>query len=159
MIPFFEALFDRFHELHTEIEQALDALPRESLDWKPGPEMNSLSVLVVHLTGGERFWIGDIVMDDSSNRNRGEEFHVAGLDTSVLKHHLKKTGTYIKAAFETLILQDLETSRLTPPYGKKSHRSLGVAACPGTYFVTPGAHPAHRPALAPAVRRGRLKWW
>jgi uncharacterized damage-inducible protein DinB len=119
MTPFFEALFDRFHELHTEIEQAMDALPPEALDWKPDPEMNSLSVLVVHLTGAERFWIGDIIMDDSSNRNRGEEFHVTGLNIDVLKHHLEETETYIKAAFETLILEDLETTRLTPPYGKK----------------------------------------
>jgi uncharacterized damage-inducible protein DinB len=119
MIPFFEALFDRFHELHTEIEKALDLLPAEALDWKPGPEMNSVSVLVVHLTGGERFWIGDIVMDDSSNRNRGAEFHVAGLGIDVLIKHLTETEAYIKAAFDTLILKDLETRRPTPPYGRE----------------------------------------
>ena len=36
-------------ELHADIEKVMENLPVEALDWVPGPEMNSIAVLVVHL--------------------------------------------------------------------------------------------------------------
>ena len=80
MLPFYEVLLDRFYDLHREIENDLDVLPPEELDWKPGTEMNSVSVIVIHLTGAERFLIGDVVMGDPSNRDRESEFSVEGMD-------------------------------------------------------------------------------
>jgi uncharacterized damage-inducible protein DinB len=116
MIPFYEALFDRFHELHAEIEQALAALDAEALDWKPGTDMNSVSVLVTHLSGAERFLIGDVVMRDPSSRNREAEFRVEGRSKEDLLHRLSATEAYIKEAFEKLRLSDLETGRTHPRY-------------------------------------------
>ena len=123
MIPFYEALFDRLHELHREIEQALDALPEEALNWKPGPETNSISVLVTHLTGAERFLIGDVIMGEPSNRDREAEFQAQGLTKQDLLHRLTVTDAYMKGAFEKLSLADLEAMRLHPRSGKQ----VGVA--------------------------------
>ena len=117
MLSFYEALNDRFHELHGDIQRDLEALPSEALDWKPGPEMNSVNVIIVHLAGAERFLIGDVVMQDPSNRDREAEFRVAGMSKEDLIHRLTETETYIQAAFEKLSLADLEKERTHPRHG------------------------------------------
>jgi hypothetical protein len=119
MLPFYEALLDRFYDLHREIENDLDVLPPEALDWKPGAEMNSVSVIIVHVTGAERFLIGDVIMSDPSNRNREAEFRVEGMGKSDLVQRLTATESYIKGAFEKLSLTDLETMRTHPRHGNQ----------------------------------------
>ena len=119
MLLFFEALADNFHELHGEIQRDLDVLPPEALDWKPGAEMNSVSVIIVHLTGAERFLIGDILMQDPSNRDREAEFLVAGMNKADLLQRLSATEDYIKAAFEKLSLSDLDAHRIHPRHGNQ----------------------------------------
>ena len=119
MIPFYEELFGRFHELHADIKKALESLPPEAMDWMPGPDMNSVSVLVAHLTGAERYLVGDVVMSDPSNRDREAEFRVAGLAKNDLLLRLTDTEAYTKAAFETLKLSDLETTRTHPRHGNQ----------------------------------------
>ena len=119
MLPFYETLFDRFHELHAEIKQALDALPAGALDWKTGVEMNSVSVILSHIIGAERFLIGDVVMGEPSNRDREAEFHVAGVDKQNLLQRLTTTEDYLKGALEKLSLADLETQRIHPRHGNQ----------------------------------------
>ena len=119
MLPFYETFFDRFHELHAEIKQALDALPAGALDWKPGVEMNSVSVILSHIIGAERFLIGDVVMGEPSNRDREAEFHVAGVDKQNLLQRLTTTEDYLKGALEKLSLDDLETQRIHPRHGNQ----------------------------------------
>jgi uncharacterized damage-inducible protein DinB len=119
MLSFYETLFDRFHELHQEIEKSLEVLPSDALDWKPGDGMNSISVLVVHLTGAERFLMGDIVMGEPSKRDREAEFQVEGLTKEDLIHRLSTAEAYIKGAFEKLSLNDLETQRMHPRHGNQ----------------------------------------
>jgi uncharacterized damage-inducible protein DinB len=126
MIPFYEVLYDRFHELHQEIEQALEALPADVLDWRPGPEMNSISVILTHLTGAERFLIGDVIMGEPSNRNREAEFLVEGLAKQDLLDRLTTVDAYIKWAFEKMSLADLETFRTHPRNGKQVSVSWAI---------------------------------
>jgi uncharacterized damage-inducible protein DinB len=119
MIPFYEELYRRFHELHTDIARALEGLPEEALDWKPGAEMNSVAVLITHLTGAERFLIGDVVMGDPSNRVREAEFQAVGQTKQDLLQRLSVTDEYIKSAFEKMSLADLETERVHPRHGNQ----------------------------------------
>ena len=119
MIPFYEELYRRFHELHSDIERALEGLPEEALDWKPGAEMNSVAVLITHLTGAERFLIGDVVMGDPSNRVREAEFQAVGQTKQDLLQRLSVTDEYIKSAFEKMSLADLETERVHPRHGNQ----------------------------------------
>jgi hypothetical protein len=119
MIPFYVALADRFHELHVAILKDLDSLPSDALDWKPGTETNSVSVLIVHLTGAERFLIGDVIMQDPSNRNREAEFLVKGMSKEDLVRRLNETEAYLLASFEGLRLPDLEAVRLHPRHGSQ----------------------------------------
>jgi len=119
MTPFFADLFDRFHELFTDIQKALEGLPQEALDWQPASDMNSICVLIVHLTGAARYWVGDVAMGDPSNRNREAEFHARGLDANDLKQRLQDTEAYLQSTFEKLKLQDLEALRSSSRDGRK----------------------------------------
>jgi hypothetical protein len=119
MTPFFADLLARFQELHAEVEHALAQLPQEAMDWIPGPDMSSTSVLVVHLTGAERFLVGDLVLGDPSNRDRAAEFAASGWQKDDLLQRLQQTETYLAQAFEKLTLTDLETTRLHPRHGRQ----------------------------------------
>jgi uncharacterized damage-inducible protein DinB len=118
MTPFYEELYGLFRALHRDIEQALAALPPDALDWTPGPEMNSINVLVVHLTGAEKFLSSDIVMGQPSGRDRPGEFRATGLKADELVTRLRQAEAVLRAAFEQLSLGDLEAQRIDPRDGK-----------------------------------------
>lgn len=116
---FFKDYLNLLQDCHNGILAALDGLPRAALDWIPGPDMNSISVLLFHLTGAERFWIGDIAAQEPSNRDREAEFRVKGLETDVLKKRLTDNLEYAHNVLDKMILQDLESTRLRPSDGRE----------------------------------------
>lgn len=115
----FAALLDRFDELHRAIKETLEIMPAEALDWSPGPEMNSLAVLVMHLTGAERYWVGDMVRSDPSFRDREAEFRAKGLTAEALRKRITDLEAYEHRTFETLGLAELEEERISPRDGQK----------------------------------------
>jgi len=119
MQKFFVQYLDRLEDCHKDIHKALEGLPSVALDWNPGNDMNSISVLVYHLTGAERYWIGDVVMQESSNRDRDSEFKVHNVGPDVLKKRLDDTLIYVSTALEKMTLTDLEASRTRPSDGQE----------------------------------------
>jgi len=109
MQTYFSDYFSFVQSCHNDIHKALDGLPPEALDWTPGADTNSISVLVTHLTGAERFWIGDIAAQEPSDRNRDAEFKVTGLGVDILKKRLDDTLSYVSSVLEKFSIQDLET--------------------------------------------------
>jgi len=118
METLFASYLDRLEVLHGHIAKALEGLPPEALDWSPGPEMNSLAVLVTHLTWAERYWIGDVALGDPSDRDREAEFRVHGLDAAALTRRLESTLAYARQALDRLSLEDLEKERRSPRDGQ-----------------------------------------
>lgn len=109
---FFEDYLNNLQELHSDIEKALDGLTPAALDWVPQPGMNSIGVMLFHLTGAERFLIGDVIAGDNSNRDRDAEFKVQGMDMSVLVQRLADNRAYISGTLKGLTLADLEARRM-----------------------------------------------
>jgi hypothetical protein len=68
----------------------------------------------------ERFWIGDVVAGDPSNRNRDAEFLVHGLSGQELKDRLSDSLAYIRNQLAALKLQDLATPRLSQRFRRAS---------------------------------------
>ena len=112
-------LFDRFHEIHSDLIKAVDGLPDAALDWTPGKDTNSINVLVVHLTGAEKFWIGAVALGEVTDRNRDEEFRVRNLTADELKQRLLATNEYAREALSRFKPEDLETIRTSPHSEKK----------------------------------------
>ena len=111
MQAFYEALLNQLEELHREVLKSLEEFPYEAFDWKPSPEMNSLSVLITHLSGAERFWVGDVARGESSDRDREAEFRVNGLSRENLQQRIKELADYEKVTFEKMGLRELEEIR------------------------------------------------
>ena len=93
--------------LHTEIEN----LPADAMDWIPGPEMNSVAVLLAHTAGSLRFWIGDIALGDPSNRVREREFQTHGVSGAEMLRQVDAVLDYARGALSRLSLEDLEKKR------------------------------------------------
>ena len=125
MLTMLAAYAEQLQALHAAMEQIVNGLPQAALDWTPGPEMNSIHVLVVHVAGSERYWIGDVAGNDPSGRDRDAEFRSHGLDTRALIDLLDRTLAHSRAVLEGLDPADLEGLRVSPRNG----RQVTVAWC------------------------------
>ncbi len=114
----FEEYLERLEALHAAAGRSIEGLPQAALDWAPGPDMNSLCVLVVHLAGAERYWIGDVVGRDPSGRDRDAEFRAQGLDAAALKERLADALAHARGVLEALTLADLAALRVSPRDGR-----------------------------------------
>jgi uncharacterized damage-inducible protein DinB len=117
MERFFEDYLNRLDDAHKAILDAVEGLPVDALDWSPAEGVNSITVLVAHLTGAERFWIGDVAMGEYKERNRADEFKAKGLTAAELKARVEEVGAYAHGAVERLTvaqLGDARTSRNAP---------------------------------------------
>lgn len=108
----YEDYLNNLNELHSDIENATDGLTPAALDWVPQPGMNSIGVMVFHLTGAERYLIGEVIAGDNSNRDRDAEFKVQGMELNALLKRLADNRAYISGVLEGLTLADLEIRRM-----------------------------------------------
>jgi len=111
MHEFYTSYYDRLQLLHREVSENIAGLSAEALDWRPIPVMNSLTILVVHLTGAERYWIGDVAGQEPSGRVRSEEFEARGWNTAALQERLDQTLAHSYAVLQGLTLDDLAAPR------------------------------------------------
>jgi uncharacterized damage-inducible protein DinB len=119
MQAFFKDYLNLLQDCHNDVLEALQGLPPAALDWTPGPEMNSISVLVFHLTGAERYWIGDVAAQDPTERDRDAEFRVRDVEVDVLKKRLADNLDYARNTLNSFTIQDLETTRVSARDGRE----------------------------------------
>jgi uncharacterized damage-inducible protein DinB len=125
MTTFFDELYVRFHELHTDLLQTIDGLPQEALDWMPGNDMNSINALVAHLTGAERFLIG-MVVDEAPIRDREAEFKTQGLNTNELKALITGTDEIVQKGLMRIKLDDLDSKHINRRNQKTITTAWGI---------------------------------
>jgi len=126
MHEYYRTYKETLQDLHKEIEAAIQGLPDSALDWLPGEGMNSIAVLVVHLTGAERYWVGDVASGETSGRDREAEFRTKGLSLGALRSRLDETTEYVRRVLSQLSPEDLEQSCVVPHLGKKVARSFAL---------------------------------
>lgn len=119
MDSFNQDYLDRLEELHHDIALAYDGLPLEALDWSPGDDVPSINVLVTHLTGAERYWIGDVAGGVPSDRDREAEFMASGLQASDLEARLDNALTFAKELLPKITVLDLERICISPRTGQR----------------------------------------
>ncbi len=118
MEQLFEAYLKLLETVYHEFEQALDGLPDEAMSWTPGEGINSLAVLAAHTAGSERYWIGDVAMNEPSGRDRQSEFMVKGLSAAEALSRLKSSLLYAQGAVPRLTAGDLSATRTAPGDGR-----------------------------------------
>ena len=117
MVELFAAYLDRLETLHTDMNRAIADLPVEALNWSPKPEMNSLAVLAAHTAGAERYWIGDVIARDGSQRDRAAEFRTQAVSARALVDRLDAALAHSRGVLEQLDLAILDEKRLAPRGG------------------------------------------
>ncbi|MBI1282254.1 MAG: DUF664 domain-containing protein [Anaerolineaceae bacterium] len=119
MHRFFEDYVDRLTSLHNDYKKAIDGLNVEALDWVPGAEMNSLCVMIVHMTAVERYLVGDMAAHINSNRVRVAEFQAKGLDEATLTKRMDDALAFVKDTVTNFTLEDLTAVREIPAGGNR----------------------------------------
>src|SRR5512138_3301361 len=92
--------------LHKDVRD----LPAEAMDWSPGTEMNSVAVLLAHITGVLHEGI-DIALGDPPGRVREQEFQTRGVLSAEMLHRLDAVIDYAAGALPRLGLEDLDQER------------------------------------------------
>jgi uncharacterized damage-inducible protein DinB len=118
MDQLFASYLTELEWLHADIKAAVRELPPQAIAWEPGQEMNSISVLVVHLTCAERYLVGDIAAGEPSARDRPAEFRPQGLDVDALEARLDNSYAYIQEVFSRISLDDLSKPGFAPHHGE-----------------------------------------
>jgi uncharacterized damage-inducible protein DinB len=127
MIELFATYLERLEALHTDMNSAIADLPVEALNWSPSPEMNSLSVLAAHTAGAERHWIGDVIAQDDSQRNRAAEFRAQAASAAALIDLLDAALAHSRSVLERLSLADLDEQRLASRDGREVTAAWALA--------------------------------
>jgi uncharacterized damage-inducible protein DinB len=103
---YLERLEDLQHRLHKEVRD----LPAEAMDWSPGSQMNSVAVLLAHITGVVHEGI-DLGLDDPPSRVRAQEFQTRGVSSAEMLRRLDAVINYARDALPRLGLEDLAKER------------------------------------------------
>ena len=103
---YLERLEDLQHRLHKEVRH----LPAEAMDWSPGPEMNSVAVLLAHIAGVLHEGM-DIALGDPSGRVRAQEFQTRGVPGVEMLRRLEAVIDHACGALPRLSLEDLDKER------------------------------------------------
>ncbi len=112
-------VIDRLEAVHRAIDGVLTDLPDAALDWSPGPEMNSLAVLLAHTLGAERYWIGDVAGGEPSGRDREAEFRTAGRTTVDFAAQAQAVLAHSRNVLTRLTAADLVGARTAPLFGQR----------------------------------------
>lgn len=108
---FFVDYLERLEGLqHWLNRAAVQDLPAEAMDWSPGPEMNSVAVLLAHMTGVLHEGI-DIAMNVPPGRVRAQEFQMRGVSAAEMLRRLDAVIDYARSTLPRLGLEDLDKAR------------------------------------------------
>ena len=108
MLAYFEVYDQMISELLERMDGAFSDLSEEALDWTPDPAVNSITVLVVHTTAALRYWIGNMLGDESGVRDRGEEFKAKGYSKVQLHELIWAAEETVHKVLEGCTMKTLE---------------------------------------------------
>jgi uncharacterized damage-inducible protein DinB len=112
MVPETAAVFAELSELWTEAKQMVrDAAP-QALTYRPGDGFNSISAIVTHLTGSQKWWVGEILAGRDMHRDRDAEFRALEADPAVLVRRIDEAATLVREILETVTADMVVATRL-----------------------------------------------
>jgi uncharacterized damage-inducible protein DinB len=100
----------RLEDLQDRLHQAVEELPAEAIDWSPGAQMNSVAVLLAHITGVLDEGI-DLALDNPPHRVRAQEFQTRGVPGAELLRRLDLALDHARGSLPRLGLADLAQER------------------------------------------------
>jgi uncharacterized damage-inducible protein DinB len=108
-----EGIAAHLDETWSSLLAAVEGVDDALFQWSPGSEFNSIAILLRHLAGSERWWIGEAVGGIPSHRVRQTEFvHDRPAREDVLRG-VEETRALTRKVLAPLTILDLDAQ--TPP--------------------------------------------
>ena len=112
MLSELDNYLQRIEDLHKQIFDLIENMPREGLNFFPItlPDLqvsNSLAVLTTHVAGAEHFWIGEVIGGLPATRDRASEFTIRVRNSAPLIDMLNDVLAETKGVFAKLSENDL----------------------------------------------------
>lgn len=113
MEPVVAAVVDLYGSVHQQLRELVTGMDPAALNWSPGPEMNSLAVLVTHTVASELDTL-TFVRDVPNDRDRDSEFQVTAPDVADLLATLDRGDANLKEHGDAITSGHLEAIRERP---------------------------------------------
>jgi len=112
-----QSIAQHLDEVWSSLLDAVKPVDDELFQWCPGSEFNSIAILLRHLAGSERWWIGEAIGGVPANRNRDAEFvHDSPRREDVLRA-VDEARAVTRRVLAGVTVQDLAVR--TPPYPRR----------------------------------------
>lgn len=108
---FFADYLERLEGLQNRLHKDVQELPIAAMDWSPGPQMNSVAVLLAHITGVLHEGM-DLALDNPPSRVRAQEFQTHGVSSAEMLQRLDAVIDYARDALPRLELVELSKMRM-----------------------------------------------
>ncbi len=99
---------DVLEETWSNLLRAVEEIDEALFQWSPGPEFNSIAILLRHLAGSERWWIGEAIGDVPSNRERKTEFAHNTPSRADILRAVEESRAITRRVLQNLTMQDLQ---------------------------------------------------
>jgi uncharacterized damage-inducible protein DinB len=120
MDPSIEDHWKTLDELHADIFEAVEPLTDDQINWRHPALSNSIGILLRHVAGSERWWIGEVIGGRPMHRVRDTEFEHERLQKAPLVAGLREALALVKGVLEQTTPADLgqvlEGERRGKPY-------------------------------------------
>jgi uncharacterized damage-inducible protein DinB len=118
-----EGLKQILQDQHATMREVIEGLDVDALNWVPGPEMNSITVLFTHLMGAENSMTATL-MGETVNRNRDAEFQTQTPDAETLRRRIDEVEGAVLGRVDRLTLESLAEMH-SPANDRLNRRHLG----------------------------------
>ncbi len=108
MAPELTAWADVLEELHKEIYKIVEPLTDEQINWAHPHLSNTVGILLRHIAGSERYWIGEVVGGHPAHRERATEFVRAPLKKRALVEGLRDAHASVREVVKRLTDSELQ---------------------------------------------------
>ena len=113
MEPVVAAVVDLYGSVHRQLRELIEGMDAGALNWSPGPEMNSLAVLVTHTVASELDTL-TFVRDVPNDRDRDAEFRTKAPGASELMATLDRGDANLREHGAAITSDQLSAVRERP---------------------------------------------
>jgi uncharacterized damage-inducible protein DinB len=106
MDPVVAKIAEQFRVVHGHLRDEVRDLSVEELNWKPGPETNSIAALIVHTLGSEAEVLR-VAAKVPGERDRPAEFRATADSAADLIRELDQADSYLEAMVPRITAENL----------------------------------------------------
>jgi hypothetical protein len=109
------AAYSRVHDL---VRAEIEGLDEEALNWAPGPDTNTIAVLVTHMLGSE-IEVIKVARGLETTRDRPAEFTSTPQNAADLMRRLDEADSVLDEHTGQITPEDLSVTRMRPTAGEE----------------------------------------